>query len=146
MRQLKFRVWDTLAKHYIYPEDPLAAAHYTISLDGKVYNLQNGSGSPELVIQQWTGLTDKNGKDIYDGDLVLVSGEGWGRQPAIDCVSFYNGTYILPDLDVSCSDLELEVVGNSCENPEFYEMINSSVESFIKGLASESIDLTKYNE
>lgn len=69
MREIKFRVWDTLAKRFIYP-DKGYQGHYVLSLNGKFHNLQNGSGGDECVVQQFTGEYDKNKKEIYEGDIV----------------------------------------------------------------------------
>jgi uncharacterized phage protein (TIGR01671 family) len=68
-RTLKFRAWDKLAKRFTYP-DKGYQGHYVLDLNGQFQNLQNGSGGDEYVVQQWTGLRDSKGVDIYEGDIV----------------------------------------------------------------------------
>ena len=71
MREIKFRVWDTVEKKY----RNFDGMHDTMMIDksGKIqyYNLQNGSGGDEYVLEQYTGLKDKNGKMIFEGDVIL---------------------------------------------------------------------------
>jgi hypothetical protein len=69
MNNKKFRVWDKLEQRFIYP-DKGYQGHYTLSLDGKFHNLQNGSGGNEYDVQQFLGILDANMKEIYEGDVV----------------------------------------------------------------------------
>jgi uncharacterized phage protein (TIGR01671 family) len=118
-RQLKFRVWDKLEKRFIYP-DKGYQGHYVLSLDGKFHNLQNGSGGDECVVQQFIGITDKNKKEIFEGDV--VSFDGFSFKQGV--VSYLNGysTYVI-DVDkaliqIPNIDFEtFEVVGNIFELP-----------------------------
>jgi hypothetical protein len=67
--QKKFRVWDLYEKRMIYPNKGYQG-HYVLSLDGKFTNLQNGAGGDECIVQQYIGLKDVKGNDIYEGDIV----------------------------------------------------------------------------
>ena len=69
MREIKFRVWDKLEQRFIFPDEGYQG-HYILDLNGRFHNLQNGSGGDECVVEQYTGLKDKNGKEIYEGDIV----------------------------------------------------------------------------
>lgn len=71
---------------------------------------------PDTVCE-WTGLTDKNGKKIFEDDIVLVSGKH------VDHVIFSSGCFcmenqmIFYEFTYQCED-SLEVIGNIYDNPD----------------------------
>ena len=89
MRAIKFRAWDEKRKAYTYAPDKFSSSlgQYFLTLDGRIYI--DGVFQEHLLLEQFTGLLDKNGKEIYEGDLVkgiLGAGAGLQKRKGKECV------------------------------------------------------------
>lgn len=78
----------------------------------------------ELIVEQYTGLKDKNGKEIYEGDIVsghtlfyIAKFEIAWRGDKAGWFGFTTDDFTLP----LCNIEHVEVIGNIHENPELLE-------------------------
>src|SRR4051812_17759551 len=77
MRTIKFRAWDKANNKFHYDFD------LTSQFDGRISWNYETTELTDIELMQFTGLLDKNGKEIYEGDILkhLDGGKGevvWG--------------------------------------------------------------------
>lgn len=132
MREIKFKVWDIRSKRF----EDLDSHKFGVRLSNSGFDPSTGwnsydeptwdrskHDSEEYIYLQFTGLKDKNGKEIYEGDI-------WKRDTFIGQIVFKycawhvervpaSGCYQFPAFYSNMNTGE--VIGNIYENPEFSE-------------------------
>lgn len=129
MRPIKFRAWNPV-QQVMYP---CGSAYYC---EGGILAENESSNSDGEILMQFTGLKDKNGKEIYEGDIVNWKQAGGGLlEPD---ASTYTCEIKWERTGWACVDVKpikddyhshftfsashIEVIGNIYENPELLKV------------------------
>ena len=127
-REIKFRVWLKNRDEMVYKGDGL----YIDGFTGDIYIPHFGNPNQldkmdDVILMQFTGLKDKNGVEIFEGDILMIEKYSdkpqvieWGEQ---FFESFYGmtGWKIKDSINYGFDSIEAkksEVIGNIFESPE----------------------------
>lgn len=125
-REIKFRAWDKIEEEF-RPSD-----YIIIRGDGYIFDRETQEELHEVILMQYTGLKDKNGKDVYEGDLIKFQEYWWGdnlEKADVGEVKWGDAQWELYgktkyqntvwELVKNCSG---EVIGNVWETPELLKV------------------------
>ena len=133
-REIKFRAWDKKAKKIREVISICFGAYVQVRTDEPDIGTAEDLDWPDVILLQSTNLKDKNGKEIYEGDIVKEFYKGVHKSDCIVEWDECNPCFVLKrtlktqriDNDVeydfiACDLRELEIIGNIYENKELLE-------------------------
>ena len=121
MREIKFRAWDNQNQKWATDNDVSETASIGLEFGIKDWFINiAGERAVRWSFMQFTGLHDKNGKEIYEGDILMYSSDGY---------AYNNGDVIFSDGCFTCRgtffrQLSIavcplfKIIGNIYEHPE----------------------------
>jgi uncharacterized phage protein (TIGR01671 family) len=119
-REIKFRAWHKKTERF--------QSGFHLTSDGKI-NFACLVDNEDYILSQFTGLKDKNGKEIFENDIIVLSHPCW----SVKCIVKYDNQlacYVLESfekidkgvrksfLHIYQEDLNYKVIGNIYQNPE----------------------------
>ena len=129
-REIKFRAWDK-EQEILHPVQDLqfgnnGKTHVFLALGEDICS--EGFAPEKFDLMQFTGLLDKNGKEIFVGDVIkikcnedIIIGDVFYNQSRccymINHPAGYNGSFGLHTLTIEICD-EFNIIGNLYQNPE----------------------------
>lgn len=137
MRDIKFRIWDGAKNEWLASSNKDALPYYGFALVGEVMTVQSPpywSLDEGNIVEQFTGLKDKNGTEIYEGDIIIQKSLGSNKSECRgkitykeDHAAFMFEVYergkpvMWLFLNEFNPEKTCEVIGNIHENPELLE-------------------------
>lgn len=130
MREIKFRAWDGGQNKY-YTAEEMAKDQLTLLPTGKFINVNSRDGRlsqvyGNMIPEQFIGLSDKNGKEIYEGDILRDKDGHTGEVKYIP----EHAAFIIREVNphrynsILCGNgqmISTVIIGNIHENPELME-------------------------
>lgn len=131
----RFRVCSKQEKRLILSEDILAIDYENEEIVTQKIYFEDGLpnerdiytyGFDDIKLMQSTGLTDKNGKEIFEGDVVKMAKNVYSEPTYYEVVRHRGGAYRLESKQYGCElwlrHTDCEIAGNIYENPELVEV------------------------
>lgn len=125
MREIKFRAWDKAEKEMFMPDTENNNENFFAGFVNGVLRCSESQydEDDDFILMQYTGLKDRNGREIFEGDLV----NNEDNETAV--IIYETGSFLLqyPDSPLDFDSLfdfqddRLEIIGNIYQNPELLE-------------------------
>ena len=126
-REIKFRAWDKIRNLMI------TSKHWSVGFGGEIRPQgREEYNHNEFILMQFTGLKDKNGKEIYENDYLEIpevsdNSKTW-------CVFWGSGKYILQNIStgdiLDCNETNTRnktIIGNTFESPREHKAMASDL-------------------
>ena len=128
MRDIKFRAWNkNTKKMYKIGQITLEKGTWNYEPDNREYVGMSIPYQPSSMLMQYTGLKDKNGKEIYEGDIVkaVFTDEEESEMKGVVIYAEAGACYMVianngDEWDLGYLD-KIEKIGNKWDNPELLE-------------------------
>jgi len=118
MPKIKLKIWKDSSKKWLNHEELLNKIPISTSIKP---TSKISIGDEDYIPCIFTGLIDKNGEEIYDGDIIKFKFDnGRGDEEFIDLVEDWSKHGIIWGHQMFSPD-EVEVIGNFYENPNFID-------------------------